>query len=1120
MSSLLEQYLRDLNPATALEDAVADNYQRNMSLLEQKKVELSGKATEKQARMDPEAALAAYRTLIGSNGDSGLADLAQSSVLRLGGDLADVGRWGSNAIFGTNFDDSEATGWSNQATTDEMAGVSQEYRADLQGRQGNVMDQLRQGNWGSALAGGVAVGLETAADSTGSIVGLLGGGVPRLGVKAAAGIAGAGTRLLTGADKVENVVDAAADAAKVKKATLSTKEASDAVDAADKAARTGKAASQVATAAVEAERIKKSTTALAKGINLAKTAGKNAEQVSLITAQIVQQNRNEFREANPGQDYTLARTATDVVMTLASTIWQPSIVKNLLVPGLVKSTVTNSAGAVIKNPTVLQQIGAEAASMMRYVEKGAIPSILERVAKGVGSVVAAGGAEGLQEYMQTWAGILATKVGMDEAQSLMASIAETVGDRENQLSAAAGGILGVGAGGAIRSVSAVPSVALGTVADTVKGTVKTAGAAAGRNLQNKLASRLTPEQVESRAAEDEARAVEKQNIIDRNAPMIVEAANAKTFEDITNEELRDRMIKTAGTADLNDPKDFQKVKNQVTSTLRAEPTKVVISSAWGDTKRQASRAGHAALQAAKDAAEYAGITPEKFDEYTEKAKDLGIAAWEDLKTLNDSTTYGLSLAAVDFSKKASSAGLKKLKAAAYGADPDFLTDLADWAAKHYPDSDTPKVLNKLAKQLKTDLVTAGIRKEQTTDSENMPSAIGEARQAKVISDSNANALGLLISDIAKGDIGDAEAADTLLKTLDKYAESDWHKSGKGKLTDARIGKIRTKFELSKKRHQSETVEAVKRGAEKAGDAVKGAAKAVSDKVDLKSVSAWFDDLFVKTLNGQLFKSKGKTPDEATADTDKSPGDTAEQLADELSKGAREFFDKVKTRYKEYKDANDSESVGYVETMLVTDEQLKRLNHMVDKKSPQKSALKLLGEIAPSLLSEENIAATKSAIRDFYRRVKSRELDVTTSSPNDIKEAVTAGLAAAEVYKNSKSLDFEKDIEETRETIRKAVGKEAADVYEKTLRDALKKSEKNVENDIDEETDADEEDSVVKAPEYDDDGMLIVNKSKISDEDIETDLDENGGEVKMVHTRLSAAEVEATLKKYGVKICPS
>ena len=1004
MSSLLDQYLRELNPANAVEDAIAKNYQRNVSLLDQKKIDLAGKTTEKQSRMDPQAALDAYMALGGGNESSNNIDVAQSSALGLFGDLSDAGKGISNAIFNTNFDDSEESGWSNQAIRDDVVGVSDEVRAGIQAQQQEVFNQIDQGNYWEAVKAGAIAAPGTISDSFGSLIALGIGGAPRM---IGTGLVKGGGKLLSmgaKADKIEDVADVATDAVKANK-VLSAKEAAKAVDAANATAKTTKAAAKVA----EADRLQRSATIMEKTLSAAKAGGDSASRVSLMAAQIVQQNRNEYKAANNGEEPSFARVAADTVMTFATLMPTPWMIKNLFVPKLGAGKVIDAAGDVVKNPKLLQQFAQQGKDLIAYADKGAIPSMLERVGKGILAVGKAAGAEAAQEYAQTWAGILAVQVGTKEAQSLIDSVMEVTGDRKNQIQAATGGVLGMGAGGGIRAVTAVPSVAGGLAVDAGKGVVQKAGRTLAARAKNTLARNQTPEQVEALVAENTAREAEVKHVIKRNNKLIGRLHRAPSFKDVKDPITREMLINRAGDdQDLNDPEVFQKVSAKVASALKSEALTLRGSFVAIDAKRLGKTAYEATKQAAKDAAGYVGITPEVFDEYLGKAKKLSKAAIKEVKNLPDSGTRGLFMAVNDAGADTSKKGWKAVRGAAHGMAPKRIRQVAKAIESTLPDASAQ--LMEMADTREQLNVKADLHKETTVDSGNIPKGIKAAKQNQdPLDDGEANSLALELTDIAKGRIGDLDTVKAVTVALDKFITSDLYKSGKSHLNENGVENIRAFLAEAKEENSSAVAELAKDAKDKVKSATNSVVEFVDELIDGKSIKKAADEVLTSALKGTLFKSS-----EVKEITDPDSGATAEEIADKVSQmlevgvgNVAAFFNKTAEEIKN-RDASPEEKARLASELEVEkksqtlgDFMLTNFFSVAGKTTD--AAKKVYNAIAKEM-PELNKADISKAVKAFQERIKSG--DVVIPEPG-----VEAEAEAEVETKETTEKVVEKDSEE-------------------------------------------------------------------------------------------------------------
>jgi len=718
------------NLVAAQQDPYSDILAPKKTLLQTKQELLASKMVEKEDNFDPNiGSLAAYDELTRQGGeDIGLLDLAEASLYRGAGNIADVGKDVSNAIFGSEFDSAADTGYSNPELADIAAGVSPEDRQAFQAKQGQVLTDVAEGDYWSAAKNAAAVGLPTLADSAASLAEIAIG-------TAAAPIAGAGAGLL---------------AKKAKDITKGIVGISNAYSKAE-----------------EAVAAKKAAKTLSKSMEFLQNRKKDAARTSLMTADMVQQQRNEYKEQNNGEEPSAARLATMVVTTSLLASLEVPIINKLFVPKVVgKAKVLDKAGKQVTDPKLREQFVAEAKRMMNYVEEGTLESIGKRVLSGTGKVFAAGGAEAAQEYAQTWGEILSVKVGNDEAQGLVASMIEEITDMENRNQATTGAFLGGAAGGAGKAVISGPAVAGGAIFDTGKGITK----AAAKQLDvrrlakgNKLIS--AEKQEEIRQDHELREKVHKELEADR-AQKIDALSTAKSIDDVTDEDIRRDLVKFANNQNLNDPEVFE---NALHKTIRNFGGQVKASA----VKLQAVTAGKQAKEAGtavvREIGKKVNVSKEDIERVAKKAKALGIEAIEEIKDFENSGTIGLVEAAIEYGGVKGKEGQRMLVKAVKNSSPAVIESVAKAINNQLPD--TAIELRKLAASQEKFLEQEERRNASLIDYESIPETIREmAAVGKIHKGSISSAL-YEILDTAAARFEDTKSIDTMEKAIAAYENS-------------------------------------------------------------------------------------------------------------------------------------------------------------------------------------------------------------------------------------------------------------------------------------------------------------------------------------------------------------
>ena len=374
--------------------------------------------------------------------DTGITDnlwnIFKSSVVREGGVQADIGREIQN-LFGGNADTTSESGFSSPLEADKYVGLDPSVRQEGQRLQTNVMEDIARGDWWN-LPGSIAEAAPfTAADSGGSFVAGLAG---VLGT-AAAGAAGG------------NLLGAPLAAT------------------ANIALRGKRLGDSISDTLKEYQKVK-------QGLDILGDVGKTASQASVMVAGDVERQVQDYR-AETGENPSGARLSGMVLGSFITNTAQVGVFKNLMLP---------------KGKESLKEIQSLVRTMRP--DKSAVVSIASRIRDGVTKIGVAGGAEAAQEYVQTWQQILSKNVNPETGQSLADAVLEELQNPENQLEAATGAALGLGAGGLTKSVTTAPAMGVGIGTDAavgaVKGTYNVTKDATGYLLNKSARSKLSEEE--------------------------------------------------------------------------------------------------------------------------------------------------------------------------------------------------------------------------------------------------------------------------------------------------------------------------------------------------------------------------------------------------------------------------------------------------------------------------------------------------------------------------------------------------------------------------------------------------------------------------------------------------
>lgn len=557
------------------------------SLRERKQQVLDQKMVDKAARIDPEALvqsdlLATYKASINSttaSSGSSLLDFAESSGYRALGNLADAGRSITNAALPTNFDTSTELGWSNQSTADSLAGLStnarQQYNQDVQG----VYQNISQGNWWDAAKGSLALGPRVLADSAATIPELLAGTA-----LTATGLgSGAGMTLLGN---------------KGRKAYQGIKAIGKGIDEAK---------------------------ANSKAFDMTANILKSASNTSVMTADMVQQQVNEYKAENAGEPPSSARVASMIIGNVAANMLQVGVLKNLFLPKMGGSLT-------------LKKFKEGAASALAYAEEGTAKSLIKTVVKGVPLVIAAGGAEAAQEYVQSWVEILGVKMKPDEAGGLMASAYKEITSENNQDKAILGAMLGFSAGATAKAALGAPGVATKATLDVAKGGTRFAGrvvqeagskAAVAALSENGLQEVKADYAVQKAAVKDAVSALTSKIDSIAKADSVSAIAGDGTLASAVDNFKKDNNLTDE---QLADPKVLESLKDALIRSHKADRTKLVVSfeasnlasMAKAAAKVNFKRVSNSILKDEDPAVEQAAINKSRKDFDAEKDKKLKV----------------------------------------------------------------------------------------------------------------------------------------------------------------------------------------------------------------------------------------------------------------------------------------------------------------------------------------------------------------------------------------------------------------------------------------------------------------------------------------------------------------
>ncbi len=795
--------------------------------------------------------------------DTSALDLMESSLLRAGGNVADATRGVSNYLFGTEYDDSADTGYSNQREADEAAGVSLAYRQNLQQDQNKVLEAIADDDYWEAAKAAFNVAGRTAMDSAGVVPELAAGaGLTALGGIATAKIGGVGAApgLALLGRRAKKAVDLVGD----------VKDRYDAVK--------------------EASLMRKMSDNI---VGAMKTAGKSASQASVLTADIVQQQRAAYKEEY-GEEPSMERLAGMTLMTLATTAWQPAIASKLYLP---KFSKTN-AGKTFK-----EKMQNEIADIVQHAERGVLRNVAGRIGQGIARVGAAGGAEAVQEYGQFWAETLGVHMKPDEVTGLMDAAVEVFkgsqDGKKNTDLALQSAFLGGAAGGATKLGIDAPGQTIGATYDVATGITTATGRFIEDKAQKAAGKVMSATELETKQAEFEGRRAAIKTLEETNIELADSINKAKTINDITDPDMRKRFVDVVGNDPITDPKVFKTAKDAVIRGLKTDVAQAKINLQKDRAVVFGKQAGKAAVEKTKEVAQKLGITEEMVDKAIDEAKVLGTAVKEEIKEFNTSATYGLTLRAMEYGKQESKKGLKAMQEAAVESSPKVIRTLAGKLEKDMPN--VARELNKIATDKEAKLKVSKLKTDQLTTIDSMNSKVREYGNIGKVPEKAAPFVGDQLMQMSKGKFDGEQTVVAAQKALKSFMNTAYFKNS-SQAFQRTYRNIESQLNQEYK-DQRTAATRVKQGAKKAVkfmdpvivDTVKGAGEltrtmatgidnafqAMIDTVnkeggDKKTETVQLKETkvkvtpgmatFINQVNEQLDNMKGMEPDEAKAAT--------------------------------------------------------------------------------------------------------------------------------------------------------------------------------------------------------------------------------------------------------------
>ena len=920
------------NPAgLSLADAL-DVRNQNISLptlADEKSALVAQRLEQKQQRLDPNPVpqpsfVDPFQQSKVLNQDfygTDLGDLAEASLYRAGGNLADAGRGISNALFNTNFDDSEETGLSNSALADKKAGVSLAYRQQLQQDQDQVLQDIAQGNWLDALGSTANVALRTAADSAATVPELIAGAL--LTPVAGAGAAVLGRKAKQAFDFAENIAE-------------------------------------------RYDQIKDNK--VVKGFN---RGLKEAGRASILTADIVQQQRNQYKAENNGEEPSTARLAGNVALTLATTIWQPAIAARLFMPKVGKTTK--------KDGDFKTRMQKEVKSIVDKADRGVLNNLARRVGNGIAGIAAAGGAEAVQEYAQFWAGALGTSMKPDEQTGFFQAAMDVFTEEGNADKAIQSAFLGAGAGAATKGVLSTPGNAAGALTDTTL----SASNAARRAIQRRVTEAMSNSDILAMTAEEAAKQRATDKLKNRKIAEADMINSAKTINDIKNESVLNTLTTLAQGRDLNNAEVFSSVKDAAIRKLRSEAFDAQAAAAGkravGVSKRGAEKLADKSVELVTKV-----LTAERVDKIVGLANKTKETIKREIKNFPQSTTAGLIEAAGKYAANKSKAGLRALREQAQASGIEATRKLADIMNDDAPD--VARALRESAEKQENAAIQAGLRTDNLTTNDNLKSSIKAAAAVGVNKDSIDTTMADIF-DVAKGEFDSQQTVDTVRAAIKRVRATDEFKAlpNNEKVAFAALeSNLRRKVGTA----SQTTTEKVKTTARKVADNFKLLkTKPGEASSTIKSAFKKVNDAFVKFTNsdetdmGQLLITDQREPSADTIPVKQDAANSDSEVVATIKKNS--VIESLRQTFADSQAGMDeqNDSAG-LDSLLATFEKpdiVKQIANAINTDNPAVIQA-LFTYFAPSLGNPEYAAKLKNSLEAaLNEKVQTKETNNETQT---------------------------------------------------------------------------------------------------------------------------------------------
>lgn len=817
------------------------------SLPDQKIDSLAAKYEQKKAKVTQDPVTPQVHPLLAADpvDQTDLLDLGEASLYRAGGNLADLGKDISNVAFGTDFDSSLAAGWSNPETADIMAGVTPEYRQQLQEEQGQVLTDVAEGRYLDAVGSAFNVAGRTAMDSFATIPEIAAGALlTKAGGAGAPLLARKAKQLFSTGEKIAE----AFDKAKTAKATA---------DGLKKATKIGKAVKKIK--------------------EIPGMAAKAAGQASILTADLTQQQIQQYRE-NFGEDPSAERVAVMGLTTLATSIWQPAIMTKLFIPSFKKQIITDGR-------RMLNVLG----------DKTAIRKIADQVGSAANRIFQAGAAEGAQEYLETWREILTTDISPEEANNLSEAISKRISNKAHRDQALTGALLGMSAGTAIKGTIEAPGVAAATTVATTTGTAKTTakGLKTAFNAMQNAARKqvLSDEELEVLRNDYETRKVMVEEQVAEIDETIKTVDKAKTVDDLLAVPGTETVIAKAQKEmnltddDLANPKNMKRLKDFVLRkqkadqfTLKAELEASNLAKITTQTAKGTAAAAKKAAEAAVEAVPEAVVEKTIQAAYTTKA--AAKTALKAVKEIKSSAALGV----VELGLKGGKENSKRAYQAAANLTVRDLERVITAVEKKNPR--LGQDLTRIYKEKKDALKDLGQRTDDIINKDTLSPVIKNINDTGSLEGQSLAAVANAIRKSLSGKVDDKESAAAIRKAIDLYKKSEAYTNPetKGRINEKNMEIFEDRLANAEKRLDKDYVKEAKEFAEDVVDTVKDqapkvkkAAKAAKEKIE--------DTDTYKKIAG-LIKKLGdiKPKDRETKTVEEGPVQDTFRVMEQIARG--------------------------------------------------------------------------------------------------------------------------------------------------------------------------------------------------------------------------------------------